>query len=59
MSETLTGTCLCKSVKLTIQGLPDECEICHCHHCHKNSGGPYQINALFPTSAVSVSDPQG
>ncbi|KAL1935399.1 hypothetical protein VTP01DRAFT_4539 [Rhizomucor pusillus] len=57
--STLNASCLCGCIKITLTGNPIKCMTCHCIDCQKNAGGPYQTNAMFPTSAVNVSDPHG
>lgn len=57
--STLNASCLCGCIKITLTGIPIKCMTCHCIDCQKNAGGPYQTNAMFPTSAVNVSDPHG
>lgn len=56
-----TGTCLCGAITLTIPAaaVPLKSMSCYCTHCAKNAGGPYQTNAMFATTDISVSDPQG
>ncbi|TGZ85344.1 hypothetical protein EX30DRAFT_337711 [Ascodesmis nigricans] len=57
MSQSLTGTCLCASIHFTLPPTPPiKTMACYCHDCRKNSGGPYQTNAMYPASSVEISD---
>ncbi|KAI7906186.1 Mss4-like protein [Cokeromyces recurvatus] len=51
------GTCLCKSIKVLLDGPPVKTLLCHCLDCQKSAGAPYQSCAIYPTSRVQVIDP--
>lgn len=56
-SAPITGSCLCRSISLTLPTTaPVKAMTCYCVDCRKNAGGPYQTNAMFPTSSVTVND---
>lgn len=37
------GACLCKEVKFTVEGVPENVFMCYCSHCSKNAGSVGQI----------------
>ncbi|KAH8162164.1 hypothetical protein CIB48_g6099 [Xylaria polymorpha] len=53
--STRTGSCLCGSVKVAIQGTPVSTNICHCTSCQKFSGAAYASLAAFKTSDITYS----
>ncbi|KAI5818281.1 Mss4-like protein [Pyronema omphalodes] len=61
MSTPITGSCLCRSLKLVIPAgiTPIKTLLCHCIDCQKNSGAPFQSNAMFNTADIILEDPQG
>lgn len=54
----ITGSCVCKSVSITISHPSKVLRTmaCHCLHCQKGAGGPCQTNAVFDTEDVVVQD---
>ncbi|KAI0551691.1 glutathione-dependent formaldehyde-activating, GFA [Xylaria curta] len=54
--STRTGSCLCGSVKILIQGTPVSTNLCHCTSCQKFSGAAYASLAAFKTSEVTYSE---
>ncbi|KAH8548835.1 Mss4-like protein [Umbelopsis sp. PMI_123] len=52
-----TGSCLCGFVNIALYGSPLKTMSCHCTDCQKSSGGPYQTNAMYASTSVSVDDP--
>jgi hypothetical protein len=59
--SSLTGSCICGSVVVEILGANKVMRkmACHCTHCQKGAGGPYQTNALFRREHVRVEDVGG
>ncbi|KAI8144077.1 Mss4-like protein [Fennellomyces sp. T-0311] len=57
MAQVLTGSCLCGSIKVKLNGEPIKAMTCHCVDCQKSAGGPFQSNAIYNTSAVELEDP--
>ena len=53
------GRCLCGAVSIKI----GHCEsvlrtmACHCTHCQKGAGGPFQTNAVFHKDDIQIIDP--
>jgi hypothetical protein len=52
------GSCVCGAVSIKI-----DCSLsviramsCHCRHCQKGAGGPFQTNALFNKEDIQVID---
>ncbi len=41
MSETISGTCLCGLVTVTISKDAQDLGACHCKYCQKWAGGPF------------------
>ncbi|KAF8537534.1 Mss4-like protein [Trichophaea hybrida] len=60
MSSPITGTCLCGLITFTIAAgvTPLKRMACYCRDCQKNAGGPYQTNAMFNTSEITITDPE-
>ena len=50
-SKTLTGSCLCGSVRYTVRGEPQRALHCHCSRCRKASGAAYTTNAVVQPQA--------
>ena len=60
-NASVKGSCLCGSVQVEI---PDVSNVlrkmtCHCIHCQKGAGGPFQTNAVFRTRDVKTVDKEG
>jgi len=51
---TMTGGCLCGSVRYDVAAEPVVTLICHCTHCQKQSGGAFSVNIGVPAAAVTV-----
>jgi hypothetical protein len=51
--EVWTGGCLCKAVRFTVTGQPDDPHICACAHCQMRSGAPFQWWVGFPSQGLS------
>jgi hypothetical protein len=47
MSENITGSCLCRSVKYTIKGQFKAVANCHCNTCKKVIGGAFETLAFI------------
>lgn len=43
MGDMTNGACLCKGVKFTVEGVPENVFMCYCSHCSKNAGSVGQI----------------
>ncbi|KAI8327028.1 Mss4-like protein [Choanephora cucurbitarum] len=56
--STFYGSCLCKSVKVTLSGLPAKTVTCNCSGCQTSSGGANQVCALYPKDKVKIDDSQ-
>ncbi|KAH7626104.1 Mss4-like protein [Sordaria sp. MPI-SDFR-AT-0083] len=54
MGDMTNGACLCKGVKFTVEGVPENVFMCYCSHCSKNAGSVGQISAKFPRKDVQV-----
>lgn len=52
--DTVTGQCLCGSVRIKATGTPDRVGVCHCLDCRKHHGALFYAAAIFPSTAVSV-----
>lgn len=52
--KTVTGGCLCGSVRLVALGEPYRVGICHCLDCRKHHGALFYAAAIFPRNAVAV-----
>ncbi|MDH1011032.1 GFA family protein [Pseudomonas nicosulfuronedens] len=52
--ETVTGGCLCGSLRIEATGRPYRVGICHCLDCRKHHGALFHASAIFPASAVRI-----
>lgn len=50
----LTGSCLCGSIRYTVDAEVRELRACHCMHCQKSSGAAGTVNAVIPSSAFKL-----
>ena len=51
-TKTLTGSCLCGSVRYTVQGEPQRAFHCHCSRCRKATGTGHASN-LFVAGTLT------
>lgn len=51
-AKTLTGSCLCGSVRYTVQGVPKRAFHCHCSRCRKATGTGHASN-LFVAGTLA------
>ena len=47
-TETITGSCLCGSIKFEVQPPFEAFRYCHCSRCRKASGSAHAANAFVP-----------
>jgi hypothetical protein len=52
--STLTGGCLCGSVRYEASGAPSLSGTCHCRMCQRASGAPYTGLLFMPSDNVRV-----
>lgn len=45
---TLTGSCRCGRVKISVRGEPKRVGICHCTDCRQESGSAFAFYAIWP-----------
>lgn len=50
------GSCLCKKVKLTVNGPIKSIIHCHCSLCRKNSGTAYATNGFVDSADLTVTE---
>ncbi|KAF7308984.1 DUF636 domain-containing protein [Mycena kentingensis (nom. inval.)] len=48
------GSCLCKSIRFSVEGNPFSYAVCHCSNCKKFSGSSYMTNAFFAPNKVNI-----
>ncbi len=48
----VTGHCLCKTIRFTIDADPIGARMCWCHDCQRIASGSATVNVLFPPEAV-------
>jgi hypothetical protein len=51
-TKSLTGSCLCRSVRYTVQGEPQRAFHCHCSRCRKATGTGHASNLFFAGTLV-------
>lgn len=63
LSPTLTGTCLCKSIRVTIHDADlftrPRGHLCHCANCRKVAGSYVSANLAIEKEKVVVEDGEG
>ena len=52
--QSVSGGCLCGSVRLVASGEPYRVGLCHCLDCRKHHGALFYAAAIFPQEAVTV-----
>jgi hypothetical protein len=50
---TMTGGCLCGSVRYACESDPLMCVTCHCKNCQKQAGSSLSVIVMVPETAVS------
>ena len=58
MSDTLTGSCLCNSVKYIITGEIMAVANCHCKTCKKITGGVFETIAVIDENDLEITEGQ-
>ena len=53
-TRTLSGSCLCGSVRYTIAAAVRFAEHCHCSMCRKAHGAAFSTNAAVPTESLVI-----
>ena len=51
---SITGGCLCKSVRYRIEAEPIVTRVCWCRLCQYLGAGSGTVNVCFPTEAISI-----
>jgi hypothetical protein len=53
-----TGSCICGAVSIKVKDASTVIRTmsCHCKHCQKGAGGPFQVNALFRQENIVIDD---
>ena len=54
MSEIITGSCLCNSVKYTINEEIKSVVNCHCNTCKKITGGAFETIAVIGEKSLEI-----
>lgn len=49
---SLTGSCLCGTVRFELTQAPVWSHNCHCSRCRKTRGAPFASNLFFPLAAL-------
>ena len=50
MTDKLTGSCLCGTIRYTISAPVAELRACHCRNCQKTSGAAGSVNAAIKSA---------
>ena len=48
----ITGGCLCGAIRYEASEAPSKIGTCHCRMCQRWSGGPFTVDARFPSAAL-------
>lgn len=57
MNLPITGGCLCKAVRYSVDAAPVLVRQCWCRDCQYWASGSATVNVVFPTEKVSLSGP--
>jgi len=52
--ETLTGGCMCGSVRYEWRGTGVSASYCHCSDCQKATGGPYTVGVGVKAAGLTI-----
>ncbi|TPQ26971.1 GFA family protein [Methylomonas koyamae] len=52
------GQCLCGAIRYQLAGDPKLVALCHCKDCRRSAGAPMVAWAMFPESALTVTEGQ-
>jgi hypothetical protein len=55
---TYEGQCLCGAVRYQLAGAPKSVSLCHCKDCRRSAGAPVVSWAMFPESALTLTQGQ-
>lgn len=56
---TLTGSCLCGAVRVSLTGEPTDVTLCHCTTCQKVNGGAFAVAVGGTLTSLRVDDTAG
>ncbi|UVC12482.1 GFA family protein (plasmid) [Rhizobium sp. TH2] len=48
--RTITGSCRCAQVQITVRGEPKRIGICHCTDCRQESGSAFTFFGVWPAA---------
>ncbi len=54
MTQKHLATCCCGQLQATVEGPLPSASICHCFQCQKRTGGPFGLQARFPSERVTI-----
>jgi hypothetical protein len=52
--EPFQGGCPCSFIRYKVNAGPIVINICHCHYCQRETGGPFAINYLTETASIEI-----
>lgn len=53
-----SGQCLCGAICYELSGSPQTVALCHCRDCQRSAGAPMVAWAMFPESAMTLTQGQ-
>jgi hypothetical protein len=53
-TTSYTGSCLCNTIRYSLEGAPITTVLCHCKNCKKSSGSSFQANLFFKQDVCSL-----
>jgi len=53
MTQAVTGSCQCASVRFRIEGVFDGFFLCHCSRCRKDTGSAHAANLFSSTATLT------
>ncbi len=54
MSEKITGSCLCATVKFVYSGKMGPAAYCHCEDCRRCTGSAFNVSVAFETAFFKI-----
>jgi len=53
MIKQITGGCICRKVRYSIEGEPKRITVCHCTWCQQRTGAAFGVEVVFEDSQIA------